>query len=229
MKNSTVTSAIRAMLWGSVVVVFVVCSLLIASCQQKHEVAQETETAMAPQQTRNLANNDNNAAILAGSEGAVVPTSAPEVGEQPPLPAEEPVQEPDEDIVTQERAGITYEVVAGDDLWGISRRFYHTHVYWNLLAGWNGIEDPGVLRIGQSLQIPSISEYPYQLYLVREGDNLYGISRVFYDTDRYWRDLAEANELINVNSIDAGTILKIPHAEEIAAEAAADSTWLAAE
>jgi nucleoid-associated protein YgaU len=221
---------IRAMLWVSVVVAFVVGSLLIASCQQQHEMAQETGAAVEAQQTPNSTSNENTTATMVAA-ASVVETEPPvEITEEPALPDKEPIQEPAEDIVTQERVGaVTYEVVAGDDLWGISRRFYHTHVYWKLLAGWNGIEDPAMLRLGRKLEIPPVSEYPYQLYLVREGDNLYAISRVFYDTDRYWKDLADANELINVNSIEAGMILRIPHVEEIAGKAAGDSTWLAAE
>ena len=48
----------------------------------------------------------------------------------------------------------TYEVQKGDTLWSIARRIYGDGQRWKDLAEANGITNPKILRVGQSLIVP---------------------------------------------------------------------------
>ncbi len=228
MNATWIRNLLRALTWTMTIVLFVSGSLLIASCQDKQEIsrARQPEVQRAPAavpDTRTAADVAIVAAIdMMASESPAEETAGPEVPEEPEVP-------PDGRVETQEPVtAFNYEVEPGDNLWDISLQFYHTHVYWRLLAEWNGIEDAADLRPEQIIEIPPETAFPYRLYLVREGDNLIGISEMFYDSDDEWETLAEANELASANRIHAGMILKIP-ALETTASAPADSSLLASE
>ncbi len=215
----------RGLLWTSVIVIFIAGSLFVASCQEKQEPSRAPEIARSAA-TQELPSETARTPVIM-TDNSVVEENQLAVDVVPESPEETAIEPADENLTP---AGpLMYEVAAGDNLWSISRTFYHTHAYWKLLGESNGIEDPTLLKAGQELRIPSVSDFPYRLYVVREGDNLFGVSRIFYDSDRYSEELAEANDLANVNRIDAGMILRIPHLEETVERAPADSTLLASE
>lgn len=64
----------------------------------------------------------------------------------------EPIESTSLELTTFE-AG-TYEVQKGDTLWSIARRIYGDGQRWKDLAEANGITNPKMLRVGQSLIVP---------------------------------------------------------------------------
>ncbi len=227
MKTTWIRSTARAMMWAGIVVMFVASSLLVASCQEKQDTSLADRNPVEDQARPVTGKSTATRAVtVAATEPLEISGS---VGEPAtPSAADEPAVRTDGDSETQEPvSAVEYVVANGDNLWTISRRFYHTHVYWKLLADWNGIEDPADLRLEQVLTIPPVDDFPYRLYLVREGDNLMSVSRLFYNTGDRWEALAEANELASANRIHEGLILKIPPLETSATPA--DSSLLASE
>lgn len=95
---------------------------------------------------------------------------------------------------------VTYYVVPGDTLWGISMR-YHTTVAE--LAALNHIANPNLIYPGQVLNIPvgTVS------YTVQPGNTLWGISQLYGTTVS---ELASLNHIANPNLIYPGQILTIP-------------------
>ncbi len=228
MKTLRIRDMAKGLLWTCVVVLFVASSLVIASCQEKQEIAQSRNSSVRnlPDSPREQ-NTATEHAILSVTESSEE-TGSLEGSVDESAPEETP-EETGAQAASQEPApALEYEIASGDNLWALSLRFYHTHVYWKLLAEWNGIEDPAGLRAGQTLKIPPVTEFPHQLYLVREGDNLTAISNVFYGSGDHWERLAEVNGLNSANRIQAGMILKIP-AREVAAAPPADEGRLASE
>jgi LysM repeat protein len=69
---------------------------------------------------------------------------------QPPVPPPEPVPEP-------EPAYQTYTVKAGDTLSKIAKEFYGDATKYPIIAEYNGLEDPGLIIIGQVLRIPPLT------------------------------------------------------------------------
>jgi len=77
--------------------------------------------------------------------------------EIPPPPAQEPMAEP-ETVIEEETAAVekTYEVVSGDTLGGIAKRFYgNASKYMKIFeANRDILDDPNMIKIGQKLRIP---------------------------------------------------------------------------
>lgn len=70
-----------------------------------------------------------------------------------PTPAPSPSPEP-----SPEPSGTYYDVVPGDNLWGIAERFYGFANWDNVngIASANGIENPALIFPGQHLLIPGV-------------------------------------------------------------------------
>ena len=60
---------------------------------------------------------------------------------------EDPAEQPAQDTV--------YIVHAGDCLWNLAKRFYGDPLQWKRIADANGLRDPYIILIGQSLRIPA--------------------------------------------------------------------------
>ncbi len=103
---------------------------------------------------------------------------------------------------------IAYQVVKGDTLWGIARR-YHTTVA--AIVQENGIANPSLIYPGETLCItvhddaPSADSHTY--YTVRPGDTLTYIANRFGTNVQ---QLAAANGIANPNLIYPGQRLRIP-------------------
>ncbi|ARI78611.1 LysM peptidoglycan-binding domain-containing protein [Halobacillus mangrovi] len=95
----------------------------------------------------------------------------------------------------------TYMVKPGDTLYSISLR-YETTV--DQLALVNELNNPGLIRAGQILIIPSSSKITYT---VQAGDTLYSIARKYGATVQ---TLADANQISNPGRIFPGDKLVIP-------------------
>jgi len=79
---------------------------------------------------------------------------------------------------------------------------------------------PGTGSVGVTIRDPEpdVSESPVsagQSYVVRKGDTLYALARRFYNDQRKWRLIYDANRAAvpNPNSIKVGQTLSIPPAE----------------
>ncbi len=104
--------------------------------------------------------------------------------------------------VTEENF-VVYEVMPGDTLYSIARR-YNTKV--DSIKAYNGLTSNN-LSIGQVIQIPlDMTETQYQTYQVQKGDTLYSIAR------RYNTTIPEIVAINNnlSNNLMVGQVIKIP-------------------
>ncbi len=90
-----------------------------------------------------------------------------------------------------------YTVREGDTLFSISRK---TGVPVDVLCAFNGIQDPGKLKVGMEIRIP-------QEYTVVKGDTLYGIAKSFSVP---LKDLQSLNALDDGSQIRVGDRLFLP-------------------
>lgn len=106
----------------------------------------------------------------------------------------------------------TYIVQSGDSLSSIASKFNTTT---GELAQLNDISNSNLIYPGEILKIPSVKRGPsnsisnkqyIKTYIVKAGDTLYGIAKMFHTTVE---DLIELNGLSNANSIYPGQVLKI--------------------
>jgi nucleoid-associated protein YgaU len=125
----------------------------------------------------------------------------------------------------------TYTVMAGDDLWTISQRFYNNGYKWVEIAKLNKIENPGVIHVGNKLILPT--ENPKEdvainvtapstnteitnksitgnAYTVVKGDCLWNIAVRAYGDGFRWTEIAKANHLVNPSLIHPGNYFIIP-------------------
>lgn len=99
-----------------------------------------------------------------------------------------------------------YVVRYGDTLSGLAVRFNTTVAG---IATLNGIANPNLIYVGQTLHIPAGSAGQPALYVVRPGDTLSGIAARFGTT---YVAVAQVNALANSNLIYVGQQLVIPGA-----------------
>ncbi len=130
---------------------------------------------------------------------AVLPTATTSPPTAAPLPTYTPVS-----------GQVTYVVQPGDNLFRIALR-YGTTV--SAIASANGIANPNLIKVGQTLRIPSTGVQPTALpggettYVVQPGDNLFRIAL------RYglsYTTLAQYNGIANPALIRVGQVLRIP-------------------
>lgn len=128
--------------------------------------------------------------------------------------AEESEEAEEEAAEEAEAARPTTHVVApGENLYRIGLQY---GLSWVALAEANDLNDPGRIRVGQELTIPSDdasgaeptpSPLTETTYVVQPGDNLFRIGLTYGIS---WVQIAEANGLVNPNHIVTGQVLKIP-------------------
>lgn len=71
------------------------------------------------------------------------------------ISATKTVNQNDQQIVSSPKAGSTYVVQSGDDLWKIAEKAYNDGYKWTEIAKANNITDPGMISAGQKLSIPA--------------------------------------------------------------------------
>lgn len=146
--------------------------------------------------------------------GATVDTTRPDALATPEVASFDTIaQVPPEP--TPRTGMVTYQVQPGDVLWRIGEQF---HLRPETLLWTNDIQDPDLLRVGQTLRIPPTDGLSYTL---QPGDSLARIA------SRYGVDLSAivgANGLADVDALQAGADLFLPGARPIrAAQAVADT------
>lgn len=143
-----------------------------------------------------------------------------------------------EQISGDSQTSSAYTVNPGDDLWTISENIYNDGYRWVEIADMNKLENPGLIRAGEKLTIPtptvistipkeSIVQKPSQSsriqgsviqnssitgnsYTVVSGDNLWDIAVRAYGDGFKWPEIAGANNLANPDLIHPGNIFEIP-------------------
>lgn len=112
-----------------------------------------------------------------------------------------------------------YIIKKGDSLSKISLREYGTIGYYNVLAVYNGIENPDFIKTGMVINIPPLQkllDYVYdEIYTVKKGDTLSEICKEKYGTTKYVNALALHNNIENVNMIKINQTLFIPNKNKI--------------
>ena len=101
-----------------------------------------------------------------------------------------------------------HEVAPNDSLFSISRQ-YNTAV--SVLKTLNGILDERDLQVGTSILVPKIDETKYEVYEIREGDSLYGISRRFATSEEA---LISLNGLTGRLDVEVGQSILVPRIDE---------------
>lgn len=154
-------------------------------------------------------------------EPTPIPTATPTAIESP-TPTTEDTPEITTPIIVETQpptaapSGDTYIVQRGDTLFRIARRF-NTSV--TALAAANGVANPSLILVGQSLVIPSGGVAPSPTdtpppteegYTVQRGDSLYKIAARFNTTVA---ELIRLNNLANPNIIIPGQVLAISQSE----------------
>lgn len=103
----------------------------------------------------------------------------------------------------QAPATSTYTVQSGDTLSSIAAKFGTSY---QTLASLNGISNPNLIYVGQTLRVNGSASTGSVYYTVRVGDNLSSIASR-YGTN--YQSIASLNGLTNPNLIYAGQTLKI--------------------
>jgi LysM repeat protein len=161
------------------------------------ETADESEEAAADEESEESANEE------------VAEESSEEAAEE----TEETATDSSEEQDTSAETPTVHTVARGENLYRIGLQY---GVSWVRIAQFNNITNPNRITVGQQLRIPGPSDpipqptpspHTETTYIVRAGDNLYRIGRMYGIS---WVQIAEANGLVNPNQIYVGQELKIP-------------------
>ena len=96
-----------------------------------------------------------------------------------------------------------YVVKRGDTLSGIAAKYGTTY---QVLAKYNNISNPSVIRVGQSIRIPCANTE--KIYIVKSGDTLSEIAEKYNTT---YQELAKYNNISNPSLINVGQKIRIPN------------------
>ena len=111
----------------------------------------------------------------------------------------------------------TYQVAPGDTLWSIAKKFNTTVDELKRINNLNS----SLLKIGQVLKISEPIETNVNTYIVKKGDTLYSISKIFGTTVD---DIMKLNNLINTN-LSIGQNIKIPVNNNFYKVESGDTLW----
>lgn len=65
-----------------------------------------------------------------------------------------------EGIITTERS-VTHAIRPGESLSQLAEQYYGDQMYFNVIASYNGLDDPTNIRVGQEIKIPEIRGVPF--------------------------------------------------------------------
>ncbi|MDP5274677.1 LysM peptidoglycan-binding domain-containing protein [Chengkuizengella axinellae] len=100
----------------------------------------------------------------------------------------------------------TYVVKAGDTLGAIARR---SGISLEDLMAINNISDPNMIYVGQVLLVPVLPEEGLAYHIVKPGENIWQIARMY---NVRARDLARLNNITDPRTLYVGQVLLIPEA-----------------
>lgn len=173
----------------------------------------------------NISDSMNNHDIsVEGKNGSKIETTQPGETDKKPVettqkpaettkPVETTTTQPAETTGTPSKSGVTeYVVKAGDFLRKISKDFYGTEDYYNVIVEYNNLTGTE-LTVGQKLYLPPLVDdqgVKYELYVVQPGDYLIQISRKVYNDGNLYSVIMKYNNIGEKDEIVVGQILKIP-------------------
>ena len=159
---------------------------------------------------------------------------APGIDRTPP-PAEEAnpdTETPPVEVDSPSRGDLpaTYLVQPGDTLYSISRMFYNSPDYVDLIVSRNNLGGPDGLRAGSNLTIPSpknggsggaqapssggtsasSGSTESKTHTVREGETLFSLSRQYYGDNSGAKRIAAHNNLSEDHQLRVGEVVRIP-------------------
>lgn len=112
-----------------------------------------------------------------------------------------------------------YVVKRGDSLWKIAQSQYNSGYKWVEIARLNKLANPGLLAVGQELELPKLEVEKAETiktieegsYVVEKGDCLWNIALRAYGDGYAWVDLWQANKekLNSPDLLEIGMELKI--------------------
>lgn len=122
----------------------------------------------------------------------------------------------------------TYLIQSGDTLSSISKMFYKSVKYVEFIAKENKLDSNQGLKAGSNLIIPSLKNYNKPEvetddswgtspgfestdHTVKSGETLYSISQKYYNSTKYAMFIADYNQIVNIDNVKIGTVLKIPN------------------
>lgn len=120
-----------------------------------------------------------------------------------------------------------HKVKKGDTLYDLSIQYYGTPQYQRLLAKYNNLTASNSLKVGQDIDIPfppSDEEYDenvqevagnVEYHEVKEGDTLYNISKLYFNTGKYSKFIAEYNKMEDPSDLKVGEKIVIPRKNEM--------------
>ncbi len=142
--------------------------------------------------------------------------------EKPGLKTEETsTEERKSDIVSLPTSHV---VAADENLWLIAERYFGSGYNWPDIVKENQLINPDSLEVGQILIIPKVTtilpitginnkaEFPItgNSYTVMENDNLWEIAVRAYGDGYQWVKIAQANNLLDPDTIHTGNLLTLP-------------------
>ena len=101
-----------------------------------------------------------------------------------------------------------YQVLPGDTLFGISKRFNTT---LGILQGLNDIPDGRHIEVGQNILVPSLDQAALIVYQVVENDSLFSIAKRFSTAVSLLRTL---NGIGDDSDLEAGQTILVPKIDE---------------
>ena len=131
----------------------------------------------------------------------------------------------------------THKVGEGEDLWGISEKYYRTGYNWVDIAKENNLSDPNEIKIGQELKIPDVKPKLTEItqnispslvptdapeteeksattgkkeHIVSKGENLWKIAEKYFQSGYKWVDIAQENSIAKPYILEVGQKLSIP-------------------
>ena len=124
----------------------------------------------------------------------------------------------------------SHSVVAGEDLWKISEKYYGNGYNWVDVASANKLTNPNRILVGQALEIPKAAVRGEVVqkqavvaaeasntitggsYTVQKGDTLWKIAVRAYQDGYKWPQIAQANQetVTNPDVIEIGMVLTLP-------------------
>jgi len=103
-------------------------------------------------------------------------------------------------------AGVTkHSVKSGESLAAIAKNFYGDPDLFEIVALYNGINDPTVLSVGSRIRLPYSDTV-----VIKRGQSLSLISSKYLSDPLLYPVLAEVNGLRDPTSVPAGTRIRIP-------------------
>jgi LysM repeat protein len=223
--------------WLPLLIVLLLSSWLLMACERTlpraDDPAEDPPVAQLPQETEQedtpppveeepVVDPEPEPEATPESEAEEVADTPREEDETETEPAEEAAEEEAEEAEAQPtqptetataETSSVHTVARGENLYRIGLQY---GVSWLRLAQFNNISNPNRITVGQQIRIPgpgdpvpqpTPSPHTETTYIVRAGDNLYRIGRIYGIS---WVQIAEANGLVNPNQIFVGQELKIP-------------------